>query len=216
MKKITSVLSIILIACIFCACEKDTNEELIDLEENSSSDELYQYILDLGFDAESIVDQKDVYLVEGVIEFPKTNFNKESSEKSASLVTLYRYYNSSVGDHLYVTSPVSYSGYRYEGTQGRIYSSATSGTVPLYKYYSIRDTDHFYTTNFSELGNGRNGYYYQGIIGYVFSNSASGRSRLYRYYSASQGDHFYTTNFSELGYGRLGYTYEGIQCYVIP
>jgi len=133
-------------------------------------------------------------------------------------VSLFRYWNSSIGDHFYTTNWSELGGGRYGWNYERIecyvLPTQATGSVPLYRYWNPSIGDHFYTTNWSELGGGRYGWNYERVQCYVLQAQASGSVPLYRYWNPSIGDHFYTTNWSELGNGRYGWIYERVQCYV--
>lgn len=133
-------------------------------------------------------------------------------------VPLHRYWNPTIGDHLYTTNfnelGTGRAGYRYERIQCYVMPKKGAGTVPLRRYWNPQTTDHFYTTRFGELGTGRAGYILEGVQCHVYNTPQADRVPLHRYYRKAIGNHFYTTDFTELGTGRFGYKYEGIQCYV--
>jgi hypothetical protein len=137
-----------------------------------------------------------------------------------AVVSLYRYWNPSAGDHFYTTRYVELGSGRYgwmlEGVQCQVHEQQLQNSVPLYRYWNPGIGDHFYTTRWAELGSGRYGWGYEGIQCYVFQTMVAGTVPLHRYWNPSIGDHFYTTNWSELGSGRHGWYHEGIQCYVYP
>lgn len=134
-------------------------------------------------------------------------------------IPLYRYWNSTIGDHFYTTSWRELGrgryGWRYEGVQCYVFPRRVRGSVPLYRYWNPRIGDHFYTTSWRELGSGRYGWRYEGVQCYVYPRHELDSVPLYRYWNPSIGDHFYTTNWRELGSGRHGWRYEGVQCYVM-
>ncbi|MET1257087.1 hypothetical protein [Aliikangiella maris] len=146
------------------------------------------------------------------------NSDYSATSQKASKVSLYRYWNSTIGDHMYTTNwgemGSGQNGWIYEGIEGQIFSSPAANTVPLYRYWNITIGDHFYTTNWGEMGSGQNGWTYEGIVGYIHDTPASGTKPLYRYWNVTIGDHLYTTNYSELGSGKHGWVLEGIQGYI--
>lgn len=86
-------------------------------------------------------------------------------------IPLYRYYNSSVTDHRYMTTfHNTIEGYNYQKVAGYLYQTGEAGRVPLYEYYSSDRTSHFYTVNWNLLREGADSYVYQGIIGYVYTS----------------------------------------------
>ncbi len=133
-------------------------------------------------------------------------------------VSLYRYWNTRIGDHFYTTNKNELGQGRYgwvlEEIQCKVFKTKQPKTTPLYRYWNPRIGDHFYTTNWRELGRGRYNYRFEGIQCYVHAKRLAGTIPLYRYWNPRIGDHFYTTNWRELGRGRRGYRFEGIQCYV--
>ncbi|CAE6458738.1 unnamed protein product [Rhizoctonia solani] len=114
------------------------------------------------------------------------------NQPEISTVGVYRFYNSSNGDHYYTTDKGLASF-----LQGRGYVIENGGepvfyvferplgcdTVPFYQWQN--GTDHFYTTNSTgELAPWIGGHY-QGILGHVFPASAAvvgSRKPLYRFY----------------------------------
>ncbi|NIM15748.1 MAG: hypothetical protein GTO45_27485, partial [Candidatus Aminicenantes bacterium] len=80
---------------------------------------------------------------------------------------LYRYLNSSIGDHYYTTNwnelGNGAGGYVYEGIACWVHNSQLPGTKKFYRYLNSSIGDHYYTTNWNELGNGAGGYVYEGV-----------------------------------------------------
>jgi Repeat of unknown function (DUF5648) len=140
-----------------------------------------------------------------------------------ALTTLWRYWNSSVGDHFYTTdfSELGYgrAGYVIEGPQCQVFKIPPYDTnLPiLLRYYNSAATDHFYTTDWWELEfGGASGWEIEIDQCYVFIKPETGSLPLYRYYNSAATDHFYTTDYSELGGGAGGYAFEKVECYVLP
>jgi subtilisin family serine protease len=131
---------------------------------------------------------------------------------------LYRYYNSSTGDHFYTSNWYELGGgggnWTYEGLTGFVVAGPVAGTAPFYRYYNKRTGDHFYTPSWSELGGGGGDWVYEGVTGYVPTASAWDTYPLYRYYNTGNGDHFYTTNWNDLGGGGGNWVYEGLRNYI--
>lgn len=89
-----------------------------------------------------------------------------TSERSGT-VPLYRYYNSSVGDHKYSTNAnAAGGGYSKNGIAFYIHTSSGGGRTALHEYYSSSCTNHHYTINQRDIS----GYVHQGIVGYVYTS----------------------------------------------
>ena len=86
---------------------------------------------------------------------------------------LYRYWNSTLGDHFFTTDYSELGagkfGWVFEGPGGYVHDQPGPGLVPLYRYWNSHGRDHFYTTNFNELGTGSFGWVYEKIQCYVHS-----------------------------------------------
>ena len=102
----------------------------------------------------------------------------------AGSIPLYRYWKSSVGDHLYTTAaheigtttPGAKGNFDYigEGITGYCFPQAIPGAIPLYRYWKPGSaSDHFYTTSSAEIGTtvpgqeGKHGYFYEGVVCFV-------------------------------------------------
>lgn len=155
--------------------------------------------------------------------------NRPALPPTYSRKPFYRYFKyRGIQDHFYTTNAaeigtttpgqVGKHGYKSEGYEGYLATSAMFGEVPLYRYWSGRD--HFYTTNAAEIGTttpgrrGRHGYTSEGVAGYCQAKPQLYTTPLYRYWNPRGTDHFYTTNWAELGRGKDGWHLEGIACYV--
>lgn len=129
---------------------------------------------------------------------------------------LYRYYNSTSGDHFYTTDFNELGngalGYTYEWVQCTIDHSSNASNIPFYRYYNSTTGTHFYTTDTSEVPAG---FHFEKIQGWVYANNVTGTmAPLYRYYNTANGMYFYTTNYNELGAGGAGYVFQKVQCFV--
>ncbi len=218
----THKLLFILLFISFISCESEIEDVTNTQIEISNEQKLLNYLLnELEFESSMIEDKGDAFLVDGVIEFPKKDFettNKldvtHSSKSTFKTIHRHRVSRRS-SNHFYRTTRVS--GFPYEGITGRVLNSGASGTVPLYYFENVFTKDGLFTRNRAEVpnlnapwsGNPNRPF------GYIYTRSASGRQPLYRYYSSRINDHFYTQNYSELGSGRDGYIFEGILGYTL-
>lgn len=158
----------------------------------------------------------------------KSPTDEPTREPTVSALPFHRFYNKYFRDHFYTTNKKDgiREGWRYEGTECKLYATKVPGTVPLYRYYRRRRkrnykklSDHLYTTNPKEIGTvekgrvGRSGYRSQGVAGYCYPAEGPGLEPLQRYHSNSRRhqNHFY-----ECGRRKTprGYRSEGVACYV--
>ncbi len=80
------------------------------------------------------------------------------STQVADSSPVYRFYNSTTGDHFYTISEDeknslinnSQSGYAYEGVVFYAYASQINGSSPVYRLYNPSTGDHFYTISLTE------------------------------------------------------------------
>ncbi len=123
-------------------------------------------------------------------------------------VPFYRFFRGGPkANHYYSTNRRAPSGYKLEGTTGKIFTKQASGTIPLYRFYNSSAINHFYKTDRSTPP----GYRYEGIAGYLYRSSGSGRIPLYRFYNSSAVNHFYKTDRN----APAGYQYEGVAGYIL-
>ncbi len=94
--------------------------------------------------------KKHGYKSEGVVFYA---FSKQISNSSP----VYRFYNSSTGDHFYTASEAekddlinAQSGYSYEGVAFYAYAAQIDGSSPVYRLYNPTTGDHFYTISLTE------------------------------------------------------------------
>lgn len=141
------------------------------------------------------------YAIEG-IEFYA--FDPQAAQPNGT-ITVYRYYNSTNGDHFYTTDNISvYTGYTYESIAFYAYDSQVAkpdGTASVYRFYNSSTGDHFYTDSENEkdslINNPQWGYAYEGIAFFANSTQINGTVPVYRFYNSTTGDHFYTALESE-------------------
>jgi len=141
--------------------------------------------------------------------------NAQSQPLSPETKPLYRLYNGSINDHIYVTSNnerefMMQKGYKDEGVMGYVLSSPQLSTPPIYKMYSTNLNNHFYTTDTNEaLVASRNGFKLESVVGYLNNEGALGFVK--RLYHPTNGDHLYTTSDSEKDVAiKSGYRLEGM------
>jgi hypothetical protein len=130
--------------------------------------------------------------------------------------TLYRFSNTSTGDHLLSNNVGEVSGqgqWTLDGTLGQIYSQSEPGLVPLYRY--DLSGYHFCTTNRSEIPNQQP----EEILGYVDLSKGLGEIPIYRF-NAKSGKpahgHIYATSQAEFYslQSSNNWSYEGITGYI--
>lgn len=130
---------------------------------------------------------------------------------------VYRWWNSTIGDHFYTSAPASAAAFGYvpEGIQFHLFACPSAGTSPFLRWWNASITDHFYTRDPSN-GPALLGYYFEGDIGCISAEAIPGTVPLYRWWNAAIGDHFYTTDpggeLAPVG----GYAAEGVVGYVLP
>jgi hypothetical protein len=114
-------------------------------------------------------------------------------EAPAGMLCLYRYFNSSSGQHIctYDWEELGcYShGFMFEKVLGYTYPSASSAAnlKPIYRYYKNTTGSHFTT----DIQGNYAGFVYEKILGYVGTSATATLSRsLTKYYLSSTDDHF--------------------------
>ena len=180
--------------------------------------------------------------------------------KPSSTVNVYRFYNTSTGDHLYTASEDEKNtinnnpqwGYNIEGIAFyaydsqlpkpdgainiyRFYNSSTGNhfytasenekisisQVPIYRFYNPNSGDHFYTASENEksiLANtNKSGYLIEGVAFYAYNSQITNTLPVYRFFNSANGDHFYTISEDEkkslIDNPQWGYSYENIAFY---
>ena len=98
------------------------------------------------------------------------------TQPSTSLVTLYYYYNASIGDHFYSTNYNELrdgaAGWVRRDNAGYVFSTQVAGSVPLYRFTNPA-AKHFYTTNKWE-GEAKQGFTLENITAYIYPASFGG------------------------------------------
>ena len=118
-------------------------------------------------------------------------------------VGLCRYYSSSSKDHLYQkcdggessTTVITGTDYKFEWTEGYVYTAAGTGRVGLCRYYSSSSKDHLYqkctgTESSTTVITGTD-YKFEAIEGYVETTQKTGTKPLGRFYNSIAKDHLY-------------------------
>ncbi|HBP01254.1 MAG: hypothetical protein UY41_C0042G0003 [Candidatus Moranbacteria bacterium GW2011_GWE1_49_15] len=135
----------------------------------------------------------------------------DDSIESAS--PIYRFHNSSSGDHFYTA----------DGNEATSLSNLSKKiTFPIYRFYSPSNGDHFYTiseTEKNKLVANPTFFKYEGEVFYAYPDSSvdPALSPVYRFYNSTTGDHLYTILENEkeslLNNAGSGYVYEGTAFY---
>lgn len=128
------------------------------------------------------------------------------SQQETATFPVYRFINSSNGDHFYTIS---------ENEKNNISQS------PVYRFINPKTGDHFYTISESEknivTNTSKSGYVAEGIAFYAYTSEILNMNPVYRFVSFKTGDHFYTISQEEkdslLNNIQIGYSYEGIAFY---
>lgn len=116
---------------------------------------------------------------------------------------VYRFYDTTTGDHFYTTDPsekASIQGslptFRYEGAAFAS-TDKGAGTVDIYRFYDTVSGNHFFTASTTE----RDGilkslptFHYEGVAFEAHADASTpGAFALERFYNASTGQHHYAT-----------------------
>ena len=141
------------------------------------------------------------YAIEGIAFYA---YDPQATQPNGT-IPVYRYYNSTNGDHFYTIDNVStYTGYATEGVAFYAYDpqvAQPNGTASMYRFYNSSTGDHFYTTSENEkdslIDNPQWDYAYEGIAFFVNSAQANEAIPVYRFYNSTTGDHFYTVSENE-------------------
>lgn len=137
--------------------------------------------------------------------------------RSSDLLTMKRYWNASIRDWLYDTSPNFINGaygYNYDSTEAYTLKTQLPGSLPFKKYWNPTAQISYYTT--ADRQEGLYGYYYSYTIGYIYPTQQPNTVPLYYYYNEGATTYFYTITRNDSGYGQWGYKYNGIAGYVYP
>jgi len=139
------------------------------------------------------------YVLEGIAFYA---FNSQITDS----LPVYRFLNSTNGDHFYTTSESEKTtllnnpqwGYALEGVAFYAFSSQITDSMPVYRFLNTTNGDHFYTTSEDEKNN-------------------LSTVPVYRFLNSTNGDHFYTISEAEKNAvnntPQSGYFREGIAFY---
>ena len=146
------------------------------------------------------------------------NENENQNESSNASTPVYRFYNSTSGDHLYTTSEAEKetlrnSGWTYEGIAFYSLNNSNSSAA-VYRVYNPYSGEHHYTKDMGE-------YTYLQTIGWQdeglsFYAKTIGENPVYRLFNpyANNNTHHYTNSLSEYSYlTSIGWQDEGICWY---
>lgn len=133
--------------------------------------------------------------------------------EEASLVSVFRYQNTSTLDNDYLFSSnnnVSNAyGYNYNnlGITFKAYNYAFPESVPIHRYYNLLNASYIYTDPYYFLNDVY--YTYEGIAFYAFRQQYPGTIPIYRFYNDALKKHHYTTesNFYANGYQSYGVSF---------
>ncbi len=140
--------------------------------------------------------------------------------------SVYRFYNTATGTHLYTMNTAERDSireklpqYSYEGVAFSAFEvGVPESTVSVYRFYNSKTGTHFYTANSTERDAVMklDGFGYEGVAYLAGTTAAGGLDPLYRFYNSNTGSHFYTANEAErAAVSKLvGFAYEGIAYYV--
>lgn len=134
------------------------------------------------------------YAAEGIAFYAYTT-------QTDTAVPVYRYFDSSSGDHFYSTSSATPPGYASEGVAFYAYPTQAAGTLPVYRFFNSTNGKHFYTSFEDEKNalenNPQWGYHFEDIEFYAFPTQAANTSPVYRFFNPANGDHLYTASEAE-------------------
>ena len=161
------------------------------------------------------------------------NLSAQAGQLAKGL-TVYRFYNSSLGSHFYTVDEVerdyvnnNLDNYAFEGesyvTVDEITgssSSSSSSPEAVYRFFNRSTGVHLYTASEHERDNIINNlpdFSYEDVKFHAYATEELGTVPVYRFYEPNIGVHFYTPNEGEKMYieeNLFNYNYEGIAYYV--
>ena len=137
--------------------------------------------------------------------------------ETTGVVTMYRLYNASSGEHFYTLSTNEYETLGRIGwvKEGPAWVAPASSGTPVYRLYNPNSSDHHYTLNLNEYETlGRIGWVKEGVAWY--SADAGSGTAVYRLFNpnVTVGTHHYTQSANEYNtLCSLGWKGEGIAWY---
>lgn len=154
-----------------------------------------------------------------------TTISTDSITATSLSQSVYRFYNTKTGTHLYTMNTAERDSireklpqYTYEGVAFGAFEVAAGNPAYVYRFYNNNTGTHFYTANPTERDAVTKlaGFSYEGVAYIAGTSSQGGLDPLYRFYNSNTGSHFYTASESERATVTklVGFVYEGIAYYV--
>lgn len=123
---------------------------------------------------------------------------------SASLVAIYRFFNTTTGAHFYTASiaerdsvQANLRWMKYEGIAFYANSSPARGLSPVYRFYNTRTGVHLYSISEGEktyVQTSLPEFRYEGIAYYASQVTAASTSGIRRFFVRDRGFHFYSSS----------------------
>jgi len=152
----------------------------------------------------------ETYHLEGIAFYAYPDTSTDSSS-----LPVYRFYNSSNGQHFYTASETEKNSlttnlssiFHLEGIAFYVYITTAAGLSPIYRFYNSANADHFYTADQNEVTTLEN-------------LSKKVTFPVYRFVNLANGQHFFTISESEKDFVQDNqsktFGYEGIAFYAYP
>ena len=151
-----------------------------------------------------------------------------AQKASATLLPVYRFYNSSTGAHFFTASTserdsviAGVPAFSFEGQAFLAASKASAGLKPVYRFFNTQTGVHFYTISESEraaIEVGLPQFTPEGVAYYASQVTGTGFTPLYRFFKPFAGTHFYTASETERQQVQdtlsSSYSFEGVGYYV--
>jgi hypothetical protein len=154
---------------------------------------------------------------------------QKAAQKSATLLPVFRFFNTRTGTHFYTTSTserdqviANLPQFSFEGEAFKAASGASPGLKPVYRFFNTQNGVHFYTISESErdfIQANLPQYNLEGVAYHASQVAGAGLAPLYRFFLSRAGTHFYTA--SETERRRVQdtlsstYSFEGVGYYVL-
>lgn len=149
--------------------------------------------------------------------------------KTGSSVSVYRFFNTIRGGHLYTVSIIekdyildSLPEWQYEGISFKVYLIQASDTTPAYRFFNTITGIHLYTISEHErdyIIDNLSEWNYEGVSFYVYPYQTEETIPVFRFFNNNRGGHLYTISEIERDHiidHLIDWTYEGISFYVYP
>ena len=170
---------------------------------------------------------------EEIINLVANSAKEQFKNENDSDLTVYRFYNSSLGVHFYTNDKFernyifdNLDNYTYEGASylGVELSTAenSQNQVLVHRYFNQDSGTHLYTTDSQErevIERELDNFSYEGEVFAAYANSVAGSIPIYRFYNPTTGAHFYTPSAIEQEYVAnelANFREEGIAYYALP